>query len=444
MNTYKTLMIRYLYCLLYCSLLICTHALFGQNSILKNSKAQTKYYQAKINDINDLAVTLTFSGTKCSGLAQYVRSKEVFRLEGTLQNETIRLTETDRAGAISGFWYGALKNNGFNITWLNHDNTLGNTITLTETTRQLTEPTDCAANKWIHRYEGFIGFDNLELIVQRVQKNQLVGIAYFNKEALTVKGEILEDAVWEMTLLDAKGNEFGKLRGSKPTQNEWRMVLNKPNNAVRYSAMLQLKDNISVNCIEYADYFISYDAIFPVLESAEKINTSWQQPIEQWLRECRAETEKLKLKYAHPTPPDRCAARGSAWCEIEWWDTAIWSARFTANQTWASAATTPININLLKDEEITLAQIFKDEAAMRVLLRKNVINALKTTWKTKDKAARNWILLQDFSKIFNIRKGGLTFSTPFHATYGQHQIEISYTQLKSLLKKDSPIVYLTK
>jgi hypothetical protein len=440
MNTFKTLMKRFLYCFLW----IYMSSLYAQNSLPRTSKEQTKYYQAKINDINDLAVTLTFKGTKCSGLAQYVRSKEVFRLEGTFQNNKIRLTETDRTGATSGSWYGEQKNNGFNITWLNFNNTIGNTIALTEANRQLTEPTNCAANKWIHRYEGFVGFNDLELIVQRVQKNQLVGIAYFNKEALTVKGEILEDAVWEMTLTDAKGNEFGKLRGSKPINNEWRMVLKKPNNEARYSAILQLQDNISVTCIEYADYFISYDAIFPILESAEKINTTWQQPIEAWLRECHTETEKLKTKYPHPTPTDRCAARGSAWCDIDWWDANIWSARFTANQTWASATTTPININLLKDEEITLAQIFKNEAEMQELLRKNVLLTLKTTWRGKDKAARIWILQQDFSKIFNIRKGGLTFSTPFHATYGQHHIEIPYLQLKPFLKKDSPITYLTR
>jgi hypothetical protein len=437
MHLYKTLMI-------YVFLCICNSMLIAQNALPKIANEQTKFYQAKINDINDLAVTLTFNGSKCIGLAQYVRSKESFRLNGTLQNGKIRLTEIDRKGAVSGSWFGEQKDKNFNITWLNHNNTIGNTITLTETTQQLTEPTNCAANKWIHRYEGSIALDNFEMIIQRIEKNQIVGIAYFNKKALSIKGDIIEDVLWELTLTDENGNQFGKLRGSKPFNEEWRMMLSRSDTDTRLSAILKLKDNISVECIEYADYFISYDAIFPILESKQAVNTTWHQPVEDWLRECRTESEKLKQKYHQPTPTDRCAARGSAWCEIDWWDEAIWSARFTTNQTWSPAKTIPINVDLTKDEAITLSQIFKKDEEMQILLRKHVGIALNGAWKDKEKTFKTWILQQDFSKIFNIRRGGLTFSTPFHATYGQQHIEIPYPQLKHFIKKDSPIAYLAK
>jgi len=146
-----------------------------------------KHYKGRIDDRNDVSVTLAYDGKYCKGQMIYLRSNEIFGLVGVINKDEILIQELDQKQAISALMYGEIKQDKIEMEWTNIDNTVGCQMFLEEVHTAPIYPTACGNNKWINSYAGEIEGAPIEVVLQKDNGNELRGYVYFKAEEITLE-----------------------------------------------------------------------------------------------------------------------------------------------------------------------------------------------------------------------------------------------------------------
>ena len=168
------------------------------------SNNNTVHYEGRMDDINTVKMTLSCIGSNCSGEFIYIKSGDRFRLAGTINGNQIQLEEYDRNNQRSGFIKGKYMGNAIQAVWENTTQTVGSKVLFKETTPQTTDYSDCGANKWIHSYSGQIDKKEVELVLQKIDNQRIVGAAYFlkDKTKYAIRGELNSNNNLVLNLID--------------------------------------------------------------------------------------------------------------------------------------------------------------------------------------------------------------------------------------------------
>ena len=151
-----------------------------------HSKIQwVKHYKGRIDDLNDVSVTLGYDGKDCKGVLIYLRSNTRFDLEGVIENREFYLKELDEGKSIVGYLRGQMKGNTILGTWSNHNQSKGGIIQLEETIKEVKFPSYCGDNKWIRKYNGKLSNQEVEIILQKESITKASGLIYNKKRNQT-------------------------------------------------------------------------------------------------------------------------------------------------------------------------------------------------------------------------------------------------------------------
>ena len=115
-----------------------------------------KHYKGRIDDLNDVSVTLAFDGEDCKGQITYLRSHTEFDLLGKIENRQLLLHEIDNSKKLSGSIIGIITGKIITGNWNNFDGSKGGNLLLTETEKEIDFPSYCGDNKWVRKYNGII------------------------------------------------------------------------------------------------------------------------------------------------------------------------------------------------------------------------------------------------------------------------------------------------
>ncbi len=400
-----------------------------------------KHFRGRMNDLNDIGITLAYDGTNCKGIFSYLRSKEAFRLVGVLKNEVLHLQEVDQNGALSGYIKAELSDQSIKGTWSNYNYTVGNTLELEQIPEAVQLPSYCGDNKWIRKYQGFLKKEGLELILQKDNDQELKGIAFFQRdqESFLLKGS-LTDQGFVVRLSDVNEKLRGSIRG-KIVDDQ--IVESSYESPVGLQSPLQftLKENLNVACVEYADYMVSYDLTFPKTKYAS-FNSWIEKETGRWIKDCQAHAKKIKKRHTSNLAPLRASLRAYGWCNVDMISDRLISGQLTFMNTWSQAEEgKSINYDLEKAKEIKLKDIFKKEFDQKKVIQNYINKAINKHKRYRDYEFRKWLAAEDFP-YFTLRTEGISFATDFNMLYGQQQVVIPYLQLKKYLKPNSPIAHL--
>ncbi|MEM6966958.1 MAG: hypothetical protein AAF573_19495, partial [Bacteroidota bacterium] len=198
-------------------LTIWTSFSWGQTAIqTKVASEKVKHYKGRVDDINDVTVSLACEGKKCTGELTYLRSRDKFQLRGTRKGDFLQLQEYSAANKCTGYLNGKISGENIQLDWKNKQGTVGNHIKLKEVTRKPDFPSFCGDNKWINAYTGFIKDERVEMILQRVENNRLLGTAYFadQKQKVVLEGVLADDKNLIINFVKSDNwTSMGTLRG---------------------------------------------------------------------------------------------------------------------------------------------------------------------------------------------------------------------------------------
>ncbi len=403
------------------------------------SEKITKHYKGRIDDINDITVSLTCEKKNCWGELTYLRSKDQFRLQGTRKETTLQLRELDQKNQCTGYLNGKIIGNSIDLKWKNATETIGHSIRLEEVNKKPEFPTFCGDNKWIRSYKGVIEDGEVEMILQRVDNNRILGQAFLKneKKKLIINGKLTNNDNLHLRLSDEETlEEIGVLRAVYKSTKELRASFYDTRN-IQYFVKFELQKNLNISCLEYADYYTSYDFLFPKSNSAI-FNEIMILLTKDWINECRNHTRRMRKKPLETQL--RASQRAYGWTDIEILNDEFISGMLTFHNTWSNMEkTNAFNFNFSTNNSIELADIFKRGFNYTDFIKKYIQEEIKkNAFYKSDPNFRNWIMQKDFS-FFTLGREGIYFYTDFHIVYDRQKVLIPYKKLKSNIRKNAPI-----
>jgi len=396
-------------------------------------------YEGHIDDINEVKIILACSNNICNGELVYLRSGDRFRLSGQQEDNKLALEEYDANNQLTGYIKGKFIGSAIDATWKNASQTIGSKLYLTSSKERPKALNNCGANKWIQAYRGIIQDKEVEMILQKTDNNRVLGNAYYVKEkrTLAIRGILESNNTLNLTLLDDRTQRtIGTIRAIYRNGQELSASFYNTRNAQSF-ASFELLHTLEVNCLEYADYFSSYDFLYP--QSNDPLfNQIMTFLTKDWVIDCKNQARAIRKEQAVPTL--RASQRGYSWTEVTLYKKDFISGLLTYNNTWnGKKATKAFNYDFKNKASIELEDIFKGGFDYKAYIKKYVKEELQrdATYK-KDISYQAWVDQQSFS-LYTVGQDGLHFFTAFHSVYGRQSVIIPYKKMKSNIKKKTAI-----
>ena len=398
-----------------------------------------QHFRGYFDDFNEVAVTLAYDGKYCKGQLRYLQSKESFWLSGSIKKGVLQLQEVDRQMQTTGFLQGEIQQFPLHLEWKNYNQTIGGNLVLHRNNLQTEQKRSADREQWIRTYRGMVFNKPLELLLQNDGQNGLRGIAYFEEDqrSYQLKGDLLENGRIKLYLRNNHARPRGSIEGI--LKNNGQISANYYNQEGRRSpSLFSVEEDLPLKCKAYADYISSYDITFP--ETPHLAFNHWMEQIsEEWINNCRQYAHQVKQINYTATPQMRSTIRAYAWSDLELYTDRLMSCFVTFNNTWTyQQEGKAINYDFVKQQEITLEDIFIAEFDHQAFIRQYLNRSIGQHTLYNDYEFRKWLAQQAFP-YFTIRKEGLCFSTVFNTVYGQQRIVIPYEQLRPYFKVDNPL-----
>ena len=401
-----------------------------------------QHYRGRIDDLNDIAVTLAFDGKQCKGTLLYLRSKTSFTLEGQIKKGVLKLKEIDKKGQVSGHIKGKVIEGEIIGEWSNHNNSFGGSLFLEKTDKSIDVPSYCGNNKWIHHYTGEFQDKASDLILQKESDNYLKGNLYLaaTGKSYALNGFLEENGLFSLKITDDYRNKKGVMTGSLVEAHALNASFN-TTSGYQGLATYTLHSELLVGCVEFADYLSSYDITYPKLQHRQFNN--WIDAVSNnWISNCRNYADEVRKKNKTETPALRASLRAYAWTDLDLLSDQLISGFITFSNTWSSGRVgQSFSFDLKKGKEITFDNLFKPEFDYRRYIWNELNRKIKKHPMYKNEGFRSWISALEFP-YFTIRKEGVSFSSGFDTIYGQQRITIPFKDLKPYLRKGNPVEHL--
>lgn len=401
-------------------------------SLFENqSKIQwIKHYKGRIDDLNDISITLGFDGIDARGKLTYLRSNTTFDLLGFVEDGQIYLQELDAYAKVSGTLSGNITGKNINGNWKNFDGSRGGNLSLKETDKPVKFPSYCGDNKWIRKYEGRVASNPIEILLQKESSERLSGLVFYKNKNISYhfKGNVDKDDNFTLKVKNQKGQIVETFVGS--LQQDQLTIGSKKSKKIT----LTPTDGLTIGCVEYADYATGYDITFPKTTNAT-FNKQMDEETNAWIKACRNHLLKVKKQSTSAEPKMRAAERGFAWTEIEFFSKNVISGFMTFSNTWTPGQKLiSFNFDLQNDQMLYLEDIFENKKDYRKYIKNYIKKEIKSHQLYSDSDFKKWIKKNNFS-YFTIRRDGICFSTKYSMLYGRQSVTIPFRQLQPFLKK---------
>lgn len=420
-------------------LFCCTFVLTAQQYLSIPVTNNMKYYEGRIDDLNDVKINLNCNKGECLGELVYLRSGDRFNLRGQQEDNQIVLEEYDQYQQLSGLLTGEFIGNSLVVSWENIEQTIGSNIYLKEVTSLENELSNCADNKWIQSYKGEIDNREVEMVLQKTASNRIEGTAYFvkDKKPYIIRGEVTGNNNLHLNLFDTHTQRaLGSIRAIYRNSKALSASFYDANNA-QSSASFELVHNTGINCMEYADYYSTYDFLYPHSEDP-LFNHIMTFLTKDWMANCKSKANLIRKERA--TPPLRASQRGYTWTEVNFYSNDFISGLLTHDNTWeGNKSTKAFNYDFASRASVELEDIFKAGFDYDAFIKEYIHSEFKENVAYKsDVSFQAWLNQQNF-KLFTVGREGLHFFSNFHIVYGRQSVLIPYKKIKSNIKKKSTI-----
>jgi hypothetical protein len=397
--------------------------------------------KGRMDDVAPIDITLGYDGHNCRGYLTYLKSRNRFRLIGTLEEDQLQLEEHDPVNALTGMLQGTLSDRKLSATWSNSDNTVGSRVEAEEPLPGQTINIGCSENKWVNRYITRYNGGRADMVLIRMHNGALDGFLWVEADAKTyvLKGEMKPDGSYEIEAILPNGKVAAILQGSFKTMlnTECAWV----GSGEKRSFSFAIKDKLQLGCFDYADYRSSYDAIYP-RSTCVACNNWLDQQVSSWVTQCKSAIASLKTPLS---PATRNSYRASCWTDIACWTENILTGYLTFSDTKSDFPLgKSFNFDLRAGKEITYNDLFNKgfnaKAWFDAYVKKETP---KLPAFANDANYRAWIDKNGFP-LFTLRRDGMELSTLFHPTYGRQHLLVPYGELKPYMKKENPVADLVK
>lgn len=415
-----------------------TLSIFAQTN--DNDKAEwQRHYKGKLDGFNDVALTLALNknGQTCTGQLTFLRSKEVFAVEGSLLNNQLTLAELYGEDKLrTGELKAVLSDNALHGRWYNATRKVSAVLVMEETTDEPDFPSYCGDGKWLRRYEGKKDKQPLELTLQKMEGSNITGVAYFPTEGKNndIIGQVemlgKEEGTCNIEFVETHEKATGKfVRHGKTLELQFGGQV----------VQLDLAQEMVIGCVEYSDFFSKYDFLYPKTDS-KHLNEYLESILKPWQTECQTIADSLRHEHQDAIYPNlRTMARSNGWYEIIFWsDKLINGLMFYSNSYTNHSENVCFNFDLENKKEISLSSLFLKKYDYERFIKEYILEIIKKNELYQNKRFQTWVQQETFN-CFALLPDGIRFFSNRHALFGTQSVLVPYEQLSPFMVKNSPL-----
>ena len=408
-----------------------------RKNMANDSLFWVKHYEGRLDDTYGSRIVLGASQNRISGYLHYYKSGLSLRLEGRMTGPVLRIKELNSGDKPTGYITATLRDGIIDGEWINHNNSLGSTVFMKELPPEEKKYQFCGEDKWMRRFSGTSKGNAVELVIVKLQADILLANIWDSGEgkAYDLKGTLDKTGFYALeSELDADRTKHwleGEFKDTEKTKASW----TSSEGAIHLIEM-ELRESLTLGCIEQAKYLSSYDIVFPQTTCAD-CNSKFSSIVQHWEKRC---IEGISNKRLTEIPANRNVLRASMWPEISCWTDRLLSGFLNYTDSWSAPSQgQAFNIDLETGEFIRLEDIFRKgfdyKAWLDEYMRKE---SPRNPQFANDPKFREWLYAKGYP-LFTIRRDGLKMSTLFHPIYGQQHLLVSWDKLTGELKGDSPV-----
>jgi hypothetical protein len=400
-----------------------------------------RYFKGRLDDVASVDLALGYDGRNCRGFLTYPKSRTRLRLDGSLDSAGFRLQERTGNGKVTGLLQGRIGKSKLQAEWLNSDQSVGSRLEAEEMIAGQSGGPHCGDNKWAHRYISRWAGARVDMVLTKVYHGELQGYLWIETDSRTydLRGLIDEAGAFQAEARLPGGKVAAQLQGQvkSPQAIDCTWMGSGQLREFKFA----LREELLLGCFEYADFFSSYDALYPRPKCPGC--SSWlDEKVKTWMDRCKA---SLAAPAADASPQERNARRASAWTDIACWTENVFTGYLTFSETWTGQAQgLSFNFDLRTGKEIALTDLFNKSFNAKTFFEEFARKeSPKLAAFAADPAYRAWLTRQGFP-LYTLRREGVELSTVFHPDYGRQQLLVPYAMLKPYMKRDNPIADLVK
>jgi hypothetical protein len=397
-----------------------------------------KHFRGQMDELNDVLIALGSDGRDVRGTLEYLESKTVFRLEGTLAGAEFSIKEIDAKGQTSGKLLGKLEKKGLRADWMNAAATLSMRLDAAEIAAPNRETADCGAGKWLRRYESTDRGQVVELTLMRESGGKMRGSIWLPNEKKTrfLTGKLLPSGDFNLFLkktgAESVGNLSGKLEETGTSQPVKLSI-----GAISNTLIFRQIESFQTGCQEWAEYSTSFDCLFPKTKN-ESVNSIFSKKTTDWMNQCR---DLQKLKSGDLNPASRASARATGWAEIVCWNERLFCGfqHFGGIEAAGISSSEAFNFDLETGRDVRIEDVFTETFDFAKFVEP-ILQKEKANLATEASTAmlKKWVETESFN-LRTFRREGLAFSTRFSPLFGQPTVVIPWSIFRSYLKSDAVV-----
>jgi hypothetical protein len=412
--------------------------------LLRAQVSGTLYFRGKVNDVHEIAITLSIKADSCSGAVVYLRSGFQLELRGLLKEGQLSLNEIDDAGLVCGIFEGnlisKLNNDDWSIEgqWFNANRTSGQDWRLEETPQLETKAQFCSDTRTVRRYVGTHMGYLVECIMNQSEEGRVSGNLYLGTQSrvYTVSGSMTDKGKsFKLAIIDEKADAIGSLEGTWINDNTLNVFL-ETSNIPSGNLVMYLNETVDKNCMEYIDYTALYRISFPEYGANKAFNDWMVNAVNEEIKQFRTLKQTVVNK-----PENRQANRLYSWWEVEFISPEFVSGWITFGWTDTSKTKTLGFLYDIKQGKMCqMNDIFK-EASLTTLQEEVKTTSLKEIsklpWYHVD-GFDQWLTL-NMPNIVCLRKDGILFMSNYHPIAGNQMVLFPFDRLKMFANPETPI-----
>lgn len=394
-------------------------------------------FKGRINDLNDIDLSLNMNGDKIEGEMKLLRSATVLDLKGKKRGNKWELQES-KDGVVSGFIEGEFRNGFFDGDWTNLDQTLSAKIQFERAQSETKFASRCGNNKWARIFEGSVGDEKAVLILQKDCLNDLNGVIRLKEESLEVDGvftkgnsDIKELSV-ASTLRTINGLKAGFLNGKLTGNRKFTGWLIKAGKRERVA--FEYKDEIAVGCKVFMDYMTSFDLLYPKSRETE-LNKIILAKASEWQTVAYRYMDSLRRVNFDLKPSLRHQARAYGGYRLVKADQKVISGYMQMSNSWGGKESVwAFNYEVENNQLFEWSNQFKRRFNYAAFFKSKIETAAQKMPLSGDEDFDEWMAKQAFDQ-FVLGDTGIVFISEFHPVFGMQKILIPYEDLKGKVKK---------
>lgn len=377
-----------------------------------------RQYEGRMDDLSYTYLVLGYNQTDYKGIVQQ-KGLEDWEVEGKVNGKNLKLLVTDKNEQVVGFIEGTIQDSLVVATFSDVTRDVQREILLQRVLKNRSTEL-CGDNKWLKTLSGRLMSDDVQLIMQKEEDNQVVGLLLFSNQntSYDLIGYCQDEAcrLIQFQVVNEQDLNLGDMTFETDENNVFWLQL-----GTHLSSPLSLDQDLQVICGSrfFKGSRLSY--VYPHFDN-KRVDQFFRNKANDWLAIFTQENTLEHQEYRY-------------WVDLDYLGEKLISGTINYNVPNSNLPSRQSFILPTDEEEaIAFEDWISDKPKFKQVRQDAVAAEKKRKASQEPESAVEWLEKQTFQHV-SMRKEGLCLKTDYSPIFGDRRITLPWSIVEPYLKR---------